>query len=567
MDATLTSKQKKRLHEVADLMLQIFRTLARMRYLEPEWIEPGPHDISGLMSLYESLNIDPAIIYLYSILPYLKPEADRIHIFHGGEFVDFRNRRDVEHGRDPMYGSDPELMMRPWMTPLSAVGNHYTALIYDAKRHSVGVYNQMDTGTSDPNYYEGFVCARLNDKGERIAYFKRREDGTEEPCDVSEWEALQNASSDSSDDSDDEEEDDDENEDDDEDESNEEDVEKDEDINHWDEMDARRAGNVLRDINRWYLDLFEVSGGETDGGMWYREIVEPLYRKHGWPGEDFDGDAFLADKARAEAAASIKDDAEAQLQRLEMLRRQLEWQKKEKLVGTREKLAAATTVSEEWVVRWEIWQVERMIQSLQTDIEKEERFINADGGRGAAEDLPLWALKKVQMDLFRTKQRLEQLKMAAADPQTQDETRSLEKTAAIYEKVYAASLDEAERLCPGKAPFLLDIGEDINTLTTRIVDSDRHITDIKVWIAQLPDGAIEARKLAGELAEELKGSVELWSKMRQDCVDELKKHLRETSDGSRGYDMDRLRDALAFAGHTDGPRLHDEKIHEALVLR
>lgn len=543
MDATLTPKQKKRLHEVADLMLQIFRTLARMRYLESEWIEPGPHDVSALMPLYKSLNIDPAIIYLYSILPYLKREAGRRHIFHGGEFVDFRTRRDVEQGRDPMHASDPELMMRPWMTPLSAVGNHYTALIYDAKLHVVGVYNQMDSGTSDPNYWEGVVCARFNDKGERIAYFKKREDGTEETCDVSEWEAQQNASNDSSDDSDDEEgddddeeeEDDDENED--EDEEGEEEEEEEEDINHWDEMDARRAGNVLRDINRWYLELFEVPGGETDGGMWDKEIVEPLYHKHGWPGEDFDGDAFLADKARDEAAWSARENAAQVLQELETIRDELASHRKEEELAVPQRqgrLAAATTLDEEWVVRWEIWQAEQTTRNLQNKVERAEEPMGLGEGRVSAEDLqPLLELEQVQITDLRAKVRLEQLKMGALNPQKiQAEINSIEKQTAIHKAYYAARQADAERMRPDKAPFLprsdqatsiLDRKTWPDHLTIKVVDTERNIAEVQAWITQLPDGAIAARKLAEELAESLKTLIESWLQARQNYLDNLER--------------------------------------------
>lgn len=40
-DADLTPKQKARLHEVADLMLQIYQTLARARYISASWIHPA----------------------------------------------------------------------------------------------------------------------------------------------------------------------------------------------------------------------------------------------------------------------------------------------------------------------------------------------------------------------------------------------------------------------------------------------------------------------------------------------------------------------------------------------
>jgi hypothetical protein len=551
MDATLTTKQKKRLHEVADFMLQIFHTLARMRYLEPEWIEPGPHNISALMPLYESLNIDPAIIYLYSILPYLKQAAhDRgVDFFRGGEFVDFRDKGDVEQGRNPMYASEPKSTMRPWMTPLSAVGNHCTALLYDAKRHVVGIYNQMDVGSSDPNLYEGVVFSTENEAGERI-YVKNREDGTEERCDVSEWEKQVNGTGDDSEDEEEDEEDGDGDQDEGdggEDQNDDEEDEEEEDINHWDEMDARPAGNVFRDIIRWYHELFEIPGdGEKTLDEWDRELVEPIYRKHGWPNEDFDGDAFLVDKARAEAVNSAKENVAELLQQQETLSAQLEWNRKHEEVAMPErleKLSAATTVDEEWVIRWKIWQVERTVGDLRNRLEREKRTIAVGAGFMAAEDMPLWELKHVEMKFLQTKHELEQLKKAAVDTRTEYEIRSLEKTMAIYEKAYTASLADAERLCPGKAPFQLDPGEKTGGLnlrrccdemTTTMADSERHMGEVQLWMAQLPDGAVEARKLAEDRIETLKESIESYSKQRQNCLDELEKHSRESLDGSRG---------------------------------
>jgi hypothetical protein len=70
MDA-LTTSQKAQLHEVADLMLEIYRTLARMRYLDSSWIYEGPHNIDALLPMYHSCGLDASIIYLYSILPYI----------------------------------------------------------------------------------------------------------------------------------------------------------------------------------------------------------------------------------------------------------------------------------------------------------------------------------------------------------------------------------------------------------------------------------------------------------------------------------------------------------------
>ncbi|KAK8083957.1 hypothetical protein PG996_002738 [Apiospora saccharicola] len=70
MDA-LSSETKGRLQQVADLMLDIYKTRAEMRFIDAAAIKPGPHDITHLIPLYQSLKLDPTIIYLYSILPYV----------------------------------------------------------------------------------------------------------------------------------------------------------------------------------------------------------------------------------------------------------------------------------------------------------------------------------------------------------------------------------------------------------------------------------------------------------------------------------------------------------------
>ena len=52
--------------------------------------------------------------------------------------------------------------------------------------------------------------------------------------------------------------------------------------------------------------------------------MKPLYRKRGWLGENFDGDAFLMDQARADAAGSVKYHAEHALQYLTSLKHLVE---------------------------------------------------------------------------------------------------------------------------------------------------------------------------------------------------------------------------------------------------
>lgn len=76
--------------------------------------------------------------------------------------------------------------------------------------------------------------------------------------------------------------------------------EEEEDQNRWvQDEDMRPAPNFLRDVNCWYLETIELSSGNGgwSGGSWHDDVdrTRALLRKYGWPRDDFDGDAFLAE--------------------------------------------------------------------------------------------------------------------------------------------------------------------------------------------------------------------------------------------------------------------------------
>ena len=56
--------QRARLQNVADLLLEIYGTLAEMQYLNPAGIEAGPHDVNHPQPLFENHKLDPAVVYL-----------------------------------------------------------------------------------------------------------------------------------------------------------------------------------------------------------------------------------------------------------------------------------------------------------------------------------------------------------------------------------------------------------------------------------------------------------------------------------------------------------------------
>lgn len=133
--SSLTPAKKAQLHEVADLMLEIYRTLVRMRYLDASWICEGPHDIDEvLLAIYRAHDLDDCVIYLYSILPYVDTAgAVCLDFLQGGEFADFRKEADVKQGRDPFYEEDE--LLPPHMTPLSLLGNHRSVIFYNSREH------------------------------------------------------------------------------------------------------------------------------------------------------------------------------------------------------------------------------------------------------------------------------------------------------------------------------------------------------------------------------------------------------------------------------------------------
>lgn len=293
--SNLKPRQVERLHEVADGLRNVYHTLVRMGYLETDWVDEGPHELQQWLPLYRGLEIDDSIIYLYSILPYVVDSLGmgRLDFFRRGEFSDFREKDHILSGRDPMHhGETKEGLMRPWMTALSQCGNHQTALIYDSRRHVLGIFGQMDSGSSDPNLDEEWVEDRDDSNagtpGASGDIEHQRDDtdednGEEEEQGSNEEDLVSENDRESSDDALD---------DDSEDES---DVE-----NYWDEMDARSAPKVLRDINTWFKDTTELPGrGEAPNGNWEEELVKPLLIKYGWPTASFDRDGFKRAQAQA----------------------------------------------------------------------------------------------------------------------------------------------------------------------------------------------------------------------------------------------------------------------------
>ena len=316
--ANVRQWQKERLQEVADGMLKIYRTLVRMQFIGEHMIEEGPHNLDKMLPLYKERNVDDSIIYLYSILPYV---SDCVDFFQRGATLDIRNENSLDEARNPMY--DDHNPLHPWQTALSSIANHDTALIYDARRHVIGMFAQQYSGSTDPRLRSPTPGDSLEDETENIAISqatggdgsiddqdnecdsenRRPIDAEDDAEDESDGNQAGHSNADSghsgdSDDSDDSDEDNG---------SDEEDERYVADDQWHAEMDARWAPKVLRDIVIWYEDLSQLPGNGEYGG-WDPDITLPLFIKHGWPSGDFDGEAFLVDKAIRDAESELELD-------------------------------------------------------------------------------------------------------------------------------------------------------------------------------------------------------------------------------------------------------------------
>ncbi|KAL2210351.1 hypothetical protein CC79DRAFT_1365744 [Sarocladium strictum] len=425
--------QKKQLHEVADGMLLIYRTLARMQYIEDFDITEGPHDMSELLPFCRSLNVDDSIIYLYSILPYVEDGGDFVN---RGAMLDLRVKRDIEEARNPMFGDDDE-SPRPWMTGLSAISNHDTALVYDARKHVIGMYCQEGFDSTDRNLRDQTPASSIDEDMEETGEDESEGEDTPDAT----QESQKEGDNDDSQMTDVEEED-----------TPSEQSEDDEGGNPWDEMEARPAHKVLRDIVRWYESLDELPGvGERSGADWDPEITEPLYVKHRWPSSTFDGEAFLVAKARACAEKSVKQNLQQNKRvrdELAELEKQLEVHKDEKELRRmrlcNRLLENPRHLEEEWGCRWEVQQIEERSKGLRMRIQAEKDKIENMTGFNSKPTKRQMVLDNLMGEIKYNKWLMESVKTQIAEAVDDDQKTKanrrllprLEKKAQIFDKAY-----------------------------------------------------------------------------------------------------------------------------------
>ncbi|GAM43506.1 hypothetical protein TCE0_050f18374 [Talaromyces pinophilus] len=459
----ISPRQKAQLHEVADLMLDIYQTLVDMRYLDPVGVIQGPHNMTDLEPQFEELGIDPSIRYLYSILPYVDTDAaGNSDFLLEGEFTDFRDPDQVDQARDPFYASPSNSNfddedgpnMRPWYTPLSQLGNHGSVIVYDARRHLIWIIDQESWSTTD--------LALQNVEPKEVETANQ---------------------------------------------------------NSFEHIPSRPAGDVLKDIVQWYRNLDILpGGGENSWQEWdHNETpLRDLYTANGWP-DRFDADAFEINQARAFSRYLAQDFADRPINEVMRLNEVIERYKKWIETQT-ENLGYTTTKESEWAIRSRIWCMELDLTNFEEDLiaaEQKVKQLCPENVCLPPQEWPLWELQAVT-------ERLESLKADLTtaesgfevDPyegQDLDEWKEdvlfrqkqhhlAKRKIAVYQKAYEAAREDAERLCPGQTfESVTGLGEMVwfgrmkEELRLVLTRTQREVELTREWLAQLPDDVPEAR--------------------------------------------------------------------------
>lgn len=358
----ISKDQKTELHEVADLMLEIYKTLAEMRYIDASEIIQGPHDLTETLSDYDDgetiLGLDPAIKYLYTIMPYVANTGPHCNseLFGRSAFANFTDGEHIARMRNPWAARTESIMeemregrwIRPFVTALALFGedDDETMIIYDSRNHRIWLLRVEDWGCKDLTL-EGVETPGWDVPTTTFGGLRHR----------------------------------------------------------FDYFPSRPAGDVLRDIVKWYRELQVLpGGGENDHDDWthYRKDLDlkSLYRKHGWP-EKFDGDDFEVDLVRSYAAHCAKEAAPQPLRDLEFCQQHIA-RIETQLLAQRKAVDKATNKEDEWLARFKVWKSTRDLAKANDNCrsakEKAERLC-PNGVCQKEEDLPLWEVEFVRRDL------------------------------------------------------------------------------------------------------------------------------------------------------------------------
>ncbi|KAH8821939.1 hypothetical protein F5884DRAFT_657755 [Xylogone sp. PMI_703] len=133
-----------------------------MHYLSASAIKYPPHDPPIDVSLAQSLGLEPQVIELLQLLPYVEGTGSEDEFIMWGSFLDYRQEGALEQSRDPDYASpeggfDDEngQYVQPWVIPLSECGNHGSIVYLDTRNSEITMLWQAGggDGSSDPFFY------------------------------------------------------------------------------------------------------------------------------------------------------------------------------------------------------------------------------------------------------------------------------------------------------------------------------------------------------------------------------------------------------------------------------
>jgi hypothetical protein len=124
--------------EIVDLMTRYYQLLSKMRYFPESSIKYAPHDPPIDVDFANSLGLDPPVIELLQLLPYVDGLNNEDEFIMHGSFADFRKNGVLEQSRDPKFispetGFDVENgeYVRPWVLVLTECGNRGSVVYYD----------------------------------------------------------------------------------------------------------------------------------------------------------------------------------------------------------------------------------------------------------------------------------------------------------------------------------------------------------------------------------------------------------------------------------------------------
>lgn len=127
-------------HEIASLLGNYYQLLARMRYLPHSVIKHPPHNPPIDVPFAQSLGLEPQVIELLQLLPYVEGLGNEEEFILWGSFADFRDNAVLMQSRDPDYvspegGYEEERgeYVLPWMLTLNSCGNHGSIMYLDTR--------------------------------------------------------------------------------------------------------------------------------------------------------------------------------------------------------------------------------------------------------------------------------------------------------------------------------------------------------------------------------------------------------------------------------------------------